>query len=101
MSLFYWMLIVVVLLITYWSVHAQNVRARLQCPYCGNLFGKKAAKKIVPYNKHIILDEYIYAIFKAYGCTGHDGFIIHCDNCDSYVTFDNCNKIIEINDERK
>lgn len=76
----------------YMIVRSRNKRAELQCPQCKNLFGKKAADEIISYDKHEMLDDPMFTLDNF----GHDGYIMHCDNCDINVLFDNKNNPVNI-----
>lgn len=71
----------------------RNRRAKLKCPQCKRVFGKKAADKISPYCKQQMLDGPMFTIN---GQPGRDGYTIHCDNCDIDVVFDNKNNPMDI-----
>ena len=70
-------------------VRIRNRRARLQCPNCSRLFGRRSANVIKPYCRTQMLDGPLGAVD---GCAGKDGFVIHCENCAIDVVFDKKNK---------
>ncbi len=82
----HWLFIVLLCIAIFIAVLYRNKRARLQCPNCKKSFGRKAASRIKPYYKDTILDG---PLFASDGCTGKDGFIIHCEECEIDILFEN------------